>query len=96
MKMGALKVKLALPFDLSDDDLNYIATKGVADWSLSSMAPEHPIVSDTLRTELNRIPVRTIPTFAEVSTECQAGADAVKGQFCGEALAFLMANIFDF
>jgi hypothetical protein len=95
MNVGVAKAIAALPFDLSEDDVNYVGTKGVADWSLSSMTSEHAIVSDILRTEFNRTPVGTIPTFAEVSTECEAGVDAVKGQFWGEVLAFLMAAIVD-
>ncbi len=48
------KIKAALPFDLSQDDVNYLATKGAAKWSLSSNACMHPKVLEICQKEFER------------------------------------------
>lgn len=48
------KIKAALPFDLSQDDMNYVAMKAAARWSLSSNACMHPKVLEICQKEFER------------------------------------------
>lgn len=60
------RVRAALPFKLSQDDLNYVATKWTADWSLSNMAVTHTIVLEVCKQRVNELPEGTRLSLLQV------------------------------
>jgi hypothetical protein len=86
-KEGFEKVRPALPFDLSQEDLHYIATKGAAHWSLSGIAARHAPVLDACREELERHSEPARHTLEQVITSASGQESAEIIQPDGESHA---------
>jgi hypothetical protein len=73
---GFSGIRGALPFRLSQDDVNYVATKWTAEWSLSNMAATHTMVLEVCKQRVNELPEGIRLSLLEVISLADAYPEA--------------------